>query len=91
MAIGSGGGRYWVAGTSAKCSGILVRSLRVSEGELSRGPSRCAPASKVAPGGVAIDVSDQTIWIGAGENVKDLHRWGSHLDLKGPVDGRKYA
>jgi hypothetical protein len=69
MAVGSGGGRYWIAGTSAKCDGVLVRSLTLREGELSRGPSRCAPASKVAPGAVAIDVSDNTIWIWAGQKV----------------------
>jgi hypothetical protein len=70
MSVASGGGRYWIAGTSAKCDGILVRSLTVSGGELTRGRSRCAPASKVAPGGVAIDVSDKTIWIWAGDKVR---------------------
>jgi hypothetical protein len=70
MAVGSGGGRYWVAGTTAKCDGISVRSLEFSEGELTRGPSSCAPASKVTPGGVAIDFSDKAIWVWAGQKVR---------------------
>jgi hypothetical protein len=70
MAVASGGGRYWIAGTSARCDGISVRSLTASDGELSRGPSRCAPASQVTAGGVAIDVSDKAIWVWAGEKVK---------------------
>ena len=40
MAVASGDGRYWVAGASARCEGISVRSLRASDGELSRGPGR---------------------------------------------------
>ncbi len=70
MAVASGGGRYWIAGTSTRCDGISVRSLTASEGELSRGPSRCAPASQVTAGGVAIDVSDNTIWVWAGQKVR---------------------
>jgi len=70
MAVGSGGGRYWIAGTSAKCNGIFVRWLRVTDGELSLGPSRCAPASKVAEGGVAIDVSENAIWLWSGMEVR---------------------
>ena len=70
MAVGSGGGRYWIAGTSATCDGISVRSLTGSDGELSRGPSRCAPASQVTPGGVAVDVSGNAIWVWAGPRVR---------------------
>ena len=70
MAVGSGGGRYWIAGIAAKCDGISVRSLASSKGELTPGPSRCAPASKVTAGRVAIDVSDKTIWVWAGQKVR---------------------
>jgi hypothetical protein len=70
LAVGSGGDRYWIAGTTATCDGISIRSLQASDGELSRGPSRCAPASNVTPGGVAIDYSDNTIWLWAGKKVK---------------------
>jgi hypothetical protein len=70
LAVGSGGGRYWIAGTSAKCDGLSVRSLMASDGELSRGPSRCAPASKLVAGEVAIDVSDSAIWVWAGRRVR---------------------
>jgi hypothetical protein len=69
MAVGSGGSRYWVAGTDGNCDGTSVRSLTLSEGELSPGPSRCAPVSDVSPGGVAIDVSGDAIWVWAGREV----------------------
>ena len=70
LAVGSGGDRYWIAGTTASCDGISIRSLQARDGELTRGPSRCAPASNVTPGGVAIDYSDNTIWLWAGKKVK---------------------
>jgi hypothetical protein len=72
LAVGSGGDRYWIAGTTAGsgCDGISIRSLQSSDGELTRGPSRCAPASNVTPGGVAIDFSDDTLWLWAGKKVK---------------------
>jgi hypothetical protein len=70
VAVGSGGGRYWIAGTSTKCDGISVRSLAASDGKLTRGTSRCAPASDVTAGGVAIDASDNTIWVWAGQEVR---------------------
>jgi hypothetical protein len=70
LAVGYGGDRYWIAGTAASCDGISVRSLQSSDGELSRGPSHCVPASKVSPGRVAIDFSEDTIWLWAGTKVK---------------------
>ena len=69
MAVGSGGSRYWVAGTDGNCDGISVRPFTLSEGELSPGPSHCAPVSDVSPGGVAIDVSGDAIWVWAGREV----------------------
>jgi hypothetical protein len=70
MAVGSGGGRYWIAGTTAECDGISVRSLAFSEGELSPSPSQCAPTPEVIGGEVAIDVSDNTVWLWAGQKVQ---------------------
>jgi hypothetical protein len=69
MAVASGGGRYWIAGASTKCDGISVRSLTASEGKLSRGPKRCAPAAQVTAGRVAIDVSNDTIWVWVGQKA----------------------
>jgi hypothetical protein len=69
MAVGSGGGRYWVARTTKGCDGLSVTSLTLSEGELSRGPSGCSTSSDVTAEGVAIDVSKETIWLWAGDKV----------------------
>jgi hypothetical protein len=70
MAVGSGGGRYWIAGTAAECDGISVQSLALSEGELTASRSRCAPTADVIAGEVAIDVSDNTIWLWVGQKVQ---------------------
>jgi hypothetical protein len=70
MAVGSGQGRFWVAGEGKNCDGVAVRALTVSDGEVSRGPTRCAPASKVTAGGVALDVSGDTVWLWAGNKVR---------------------
>jgi hypothetical protein len=69
MAVGSGGGRYWVARTTRSCDGLSVTSLTLSEGQLSRGRSGCSTSSDVTAEGVAIDVSKETIWLWAGDKV----------------------
>ena len=70
MAVGTGGGRYWIAGTTAKCDGISIRSLAFSGGEMTPSRSRCAPTPEVIAGEVALDVSENTIWLWAGQKVQ---------------------
>ncbi len=69
IAIGSGGGHYWVAGKISSCDGVAVRRLEVRGDKLSRGPSRCARGLKITPGRVALDVSGATIWLWVGNKI----------------------
>jgi hypothetical protein len=69
-AVGSGGGRFWVAGSAPSCSGISVQGLRVRGDKLLRDSSRCAPGLKITPGRVALDVSGTAIWLWAGNKVQ---------------------
>jgi hypothetical protein len=70
MAVGAGGGLYWVAGAGKNCDGISVRSLTFTEGELSRGRSGCAADLPVTPGGIAIGASGKAIWLWDGSEVR---------------------
>jgi hypothetical protein len=70
MAVGAGGGRFWVAGQGKDCNGIAVRSISLIAGKLSRGPIRCAADLSMTPGRIAIDVSGKAIWLWAGNKVQ---------------------
>jgi hypothetical protein len=70
MAVGAGAGRIWVAGKEKKCDGVAIQSLTLSNRDLSRGRSRCAPDLTAIPGRVAIDVSGKAIWLWAGDKVQ---------------------
>jgi hypothetical protein len=78
MAVGSGGGRYWIAGTDSSCDGVWVRSLTVDGSKVDRGPSLCAPSSNLSAGRVAIDVSGSAIWLWAGDRVQISTDAGRH-------------
>jgi photosystem II stability/assembly factor-like uncharacterized protein len=69
LAIASAGDQYWVAGADEDCDGVTVQSLTERSGTLTRGRLRCAPASNVATGQVAIDVTGDTIWLCIGDKV----------------------
>jgi hypothetical protein len=69
MAVGAGGGRYWVAGAGKSCDGISVRSFTFTNGELSRGRSSCAADLPVTPGAIAIGASGKAIWLWDGNEV----------------------
>lgn len=70
MAVGAGGGRFWVAGEATKCDGVAVRSFSLAAGKLSRGGSQCAADLPLTPGRVAIDASDTAIWLWTGNKVQ---------------------
>ena len=70
MAVGAGGGRFWVAGKGENCDGIAVRSFSLAAGKLSSGRSRCAADLPLTPGRIAIDVSGKAIWLWAGDKVQ---------------------
>jgi hypothetical protein len=69
LAVGAGGGRYWLARTSKDCDGVTVQSLTEKSGVVSRGRVRCARGLDVAGGQVAIDFAGGTIWLWSGEKV----------------------
>jgi hypothetical protein len=69
VAITSGGGRFWVAGTNEGCEGITVQAITERSGSLTRGRLQCAPGSNVATGQVAIDVTGDAIWLWIGDQV----------------------
>ena len=70
LAVGSGDGRYWLAGTTADCEGITVRWLTVDGSDASQGATQCAPATEVAPGHVAVDASGDAVWVWTGSRVQ---------------------
>jgi len=70
LAVASGNGRYWLAGTTADCDGVIVRSLTVNGSNASEGATRCAPAADVTPGHVALDITGHTIWVWTGSRVQ---------------------
>ena len=70
MAVGEGGGHYWVAGVDKTCDGISVRSITFTKGDLSRGQIRCVAALPVTPGRIAIDGSDKSIWLWVGDEIR---------------------
>jgi hypothetical protein len=71
LAVTTGDGRYWLAGTAKGCSGIAVHSLKVQGEESSTIIiGSCAPIEEVATGAIAIDVSGNSIWIWAGSQVQ---------------------
>jgi hypothetical protein len=70
MAVGAGAGRFWVAGRGTNCDGITVRSFTLAAGRLSRAGSRCAADLPLTPGRIAIDGSDEAIWLWAGSKVQ---------------------
>jgi hypothetical protein len=69
VAVGAGGGRFWVAGKRKECDGVAVRSFSLAAGKLSRGGSRCAADLPLSPGRVAIDASGKSIWLWTGNKV----------------------
>jgi hypothetical protein len=69
MAVGAGGGRYWVAGADKNCDGLSVRSFTFTKGDLSRGESSCAAGLPVTPGLIAISASGKAIWLWDGNEV----------------------
>ena len=70
MAVGAGAGRFWVAGRGTNCDGIAVRSFTLADGKLSRAGSRCTADLPLTPGRIAIDGSDDAIWLLAGNKVQ---------------------
>lgn len=70
MAVGAGDGRFWVAGKGENCDGIAIRSFSLTAEKLARGRSRCAADLTITPGQIAIDVSDNAIWLWAGDKVE---------------------
>ena len=70
LAVASGDGRYWLAGVTAECEGITVRSLNVKGSQASQGANRCVPVTEVNPGQVALDVSGNAIWVWTGSQVQ---------------------
>jgi hypothetical protein len=81
MAVGAGGGRFWVAGKGENCDGIAIRSLSHAGGRLSIS-DLCAADLPLTPGRIAIDVAGRAIWLWAGDKVQvstDGGRsWKSH-------------
>jgi hypothetical protein len=82
MAVGAGGGRFWVAGKGENCDGIAIRSLSLTGGRLSTSGNLCAADLPLIPGRIAIDVAGRAIWLWAGDKVQvstDGGRsWKSH-------------
>ncbi|HEX6760065.1 MAG TPA: hypothetical protein VF086_16920 [Propionibacteriaceae bacterium] len=70
MAVGAGGGRFWVAGKGENCDGIAIRPFSLTAEKLARGRSRCAADLTITPGQIAIDVSDNAMWLWAGDKVE---------------------
>jgi hypothetical protein len=70
MAVGAGAGHFWVAGRGTNCDGIAVRSFALAAGKLSRAGSRCTADLQLTPGRIAIDGSDDAIWLLAGNKVQ---------------------
>ena len=70
MAVGAGAGRFWVAGRGTNCDGIAVRSFALAAGKLSRAGSRCTADLPLTPGRIAIDGSDDAIWLLADNKVQ---------------------
>lgn len=70
LAVGSGDGRYWLAGVTTACDGITVRALNVNGSQASEGAKRCVPVTEVDPGQVALDVSGDAIWVWTGAQVQ---------------------
>jgi hypothetical protein len=70
LAIASGNGTYWLAGTDTGCDGITVRSLTINGANSSQGVSRCAPADDFARGKVALHVTGNAIWVWAGSQIQ---------------------
>jgi hypothetical protein len=69
MAVGAGGGRYWLAGAGKDCVGVSVRSLTFTKSDLSRGQSSCAVDLPVTPALIAISASGRAIWLWDGNEV----------------------
>ena len=69
VAVAAGGGRYWTASSAKDCSGVSLQWFAVRQGALAPGTRRCAAASKVTAGEVAIGVSSDAIWIWANKTV----------------------
>jgi photosystem II stability/assembly factor-like uncharacterized protein len=70
VAVGAGGGRFWIAGIDENCDGVAIRALKLASGRLSPGRSRCAADLPATPGEVAIDASGKAIWLWAGAKVQ---------------------
>jgi hypothetical protein len=70
MAVGAGGGRFWVAGMGENCDGIAVRSFSLAGRKLSSGGKFCAADLPLTAGRIAIDVSGDAIWLWAGDKVQ---------------------
>jgi hypothetical protein len=70
MAVGAGGGRFWVAGKGENCDGIAVRSFSLAGGRLSSGGNLCVANLPLTAGRIAIDVSGDAIWLWAGDKVE---------------------
>jgi BNR/Asp-box repeat len=69
MALGAGGGRYWVAGAGEDCVGVSVRSFTFTKGDFSRGQTSCAAGLPVTPELIAISGSGKAIWLWDGNEV----------------------
>jgi hypothetical protein len=70
MAVGAGGGRFWVAGRGQNCDGIAIRSFLFTAEKLSRDSSLCVADLPVIPGKIAIDISGKAIWLWAGKKIQ---------------------
>jgi hypothetical protein len=69
LAIGAGGGRFWVGGDGENCDGIAVRSFSVAGGRLSSDGNLCVADLPLTAGRIAIDVTGKAIWLWAGDKV----------------------
>jgi hypothetical protein len=70
VAVGAGGGHFWVAGKGENCDGIALRSFSLTGERLSSGRTLCIANLPLTPGRIAIDVSGEAIWLWAGDKVQ---------------------
>ncbi len=80
MAVAAGTGRYWIAGFNKACDGISVRPVAVDNNNISQGQRGCVKVSKVGAGEVALGVSEDTVWLWAGDNVSVSANGGRSWD-----------
>jgi hypothetical protein len=70
VAVGAGGGHFWLAGKGENCDGIALRSFSLTGERLSSGRTLCIANLPLTAGRIAIDVSGDSIWLWAGDKVQ---------------------